>query len=226
MTMLLSKFKTVTMVLLIAALVGGTGLFYRIQAAPPANAAPGAAGSPTGEDEPDRDKNAEPGSSEQSGRSLLSSSPMPWQALVSLEKGKLVVRTSSVHYEPTTVVGEGGNYSTSYQKVEILRTMHYDSKVVKVYDVRGKRIDTKELPHLLKKETVALASTDPQAADPLNLRLFKEGTLLFVLPVPPVPRTLQAVPTNQFSYPPAYEPVPVVPPVRSAPPLAAPNKKS
>src|SRR5216684_2944125 len=104
MTMLLSKFKTVTMVLLIAALVGGTGLFYRIQAAPPANAAPGAAGSPTGEDEPDRDKNAEPGSSEQSGRSLLSSSPMPWQALVSLKKDLLVVRTSSVHYDPTTVV--------------------------------------------------------------------------------------------------------------------------
>jgi hypothetical protein len=94
--------------------------------------------------------------------------------------------------------------------------MHYATDMVKVYDVNGKAISTKKLPELLKKEMVALASTDPQAAEPLNLRLFKEGTLLFILPPllsQPPPAVVEARPT------------PIVPPpaATSEPPLPAPS---
>jgi hypothetical protein len=84
-------------------------------------------------------------------------------------------------YEPTTVQLNGKTH-TSYLKAEILKTGHFAIEMIRVYEMRGKSISTKKLPELLKKETVALISSDPHAAEPLNLRLFKESTLLFVLP--------------------------------------------
>jgi hypothetical protein len=201
------------MVLVLAALAGGAGLFYRTQAAEPARAA-----------ESQADKDAEPGPEEPTGTIPLPSSPMPRQALVGLDKGQLVVRTLDVMYEPTAVQYEGKTH-TSYQKAETLRTMHYQTGMVKVYDVRGKSIDKKALPDLLKKETVALVSTDAHAADPLNLRLFKEGTLLFVLPSassPPAPSTyiVPAIP------PPAIGESPTPPPSTAPPAPAYPSSSS
>ena len=38
---------------------------------------------------------------------------------------------------------------------------------------------------LLKDETVAVASFGDQPPNPLHLRIFKEGTLVFILPPPP-----------------------------------------
>jgi RNA polymerase sigma factor (sigma-70 family) len=93
-----------------------------------------------------------------------------------------------------------------------IKTMHYDTEMVKVYDVKGKRISTKNLPELLKKETVALAATDVQAAHPLNLRLFKEGTLLFILP----PSLVQ--PPPPFVVPPTPVEAPITPPSGAIPP--------
>jgi hypothetical protein len=183
MTMLLNKIKAVTIVLLIATIVGGAGLFYRSQAAEPAEEAPKIAASQTAEEEPPSDRDAQPGSSEQGSRNLLSRSPWPRQALVGLDKGQLVVQTLDVMFVPTAVQFQR-EIHTSYEKTEILRTNRYRTDMVKVFDVSGKSINKKEFPQLLKKETVALVSTDVHAADPLNLRLFKEGTLLFVLPSP------------------------------------------
>jgi RNA polymerase sigma factor (sigma-70 family) len=119
---------------------------------------------------------------------LLPSGPLPRQALVSLDKKELVVRTLVVFYEPVTVNFQG-KPRTSYQQNEVVKTNHYSTEMIEVYDVQGKSIAKKRLAELLKKETLALVSTDPRAADPLNLRLFKEGTLLFVLPsaTPPPP---------------------------------------
>jgi hypothetical protein len=118
---------------------------------------------------------------ESGGRNILPTSPMPQQALVSHDKGLLAVRTSYATYEPTAVVFEGKTH-TSYQRTvhELIR--HYDTGMVKIYDMSGKSINKKQLPELLKKERVALVSSDAHASDALNLRLFKEGTLLFVLP--------------------------------------------
>jgi len=193
--MFMSKLRTVTMVLMISALVGGAGLFCGTQAAEQGKQGPTGNGSATAREAALPDREAEPALAELSGTNALPSGPMPWQALVSLDKGKLAVRTLSVYYEPITVAA-GGKTRTSYQKAEILKTMHYDTEMVKVYDVKGKRISTKNLAELLKKETVALAATDAQAAEPLNLRLFKEGTLLFILP-PSLAQCYRAPPSGR-----------------------------
>jgi hypothetical protein len=76
--------------------------------------------------------------------------------------------------------------------------------------MKGKRIDAKQLPQLVKKETVALFSSDERAADPLNLQLFKEGTLLFVLSsvVPGPPISAVAYPPDAPSPPPPTAPIP------------------
>lgn len=215
MTMLLNKLKLVTLVLMVAAAVSGAGLFYRTQAAEPAKEPPKPATSQTSTEPPSYDHRAdEQESSEQNSRNLLSSHPMPQQALVRLDKGQLVVRTLYVVYEPIAVLFQGQT-ATSYQKAEILKTRQYNAEMVKVYDVGGKSIDKKELPRLLKKETVALISTDVQAKDPLNLRLFKEGTLLFILPAPAPP-----APAGVISYPPPPVAVPAVP--AASPPAIVP----
>jgi hypothetical protein len=102
-----------------------------------------------------------------------------------------------------------GKTHRSYQKTEILTTRSYAPGKVKVYDVHGKSVNTKDLPDLLRKETVALISFDPQAADPLNLRLFKEGTLLFILPGSPPPSTYypaSAAPGHGYPTPEAAQP--------------------
>ena len=227
LTMLLNKLKTVTLAGMFAATVGGAGLVYRTQAGEPAQEPPRAAEAQTDKKEPPLNQNAELGSSETSGKNLLSSNPMPRPALVSLDRGQLVVRTLDVIFEPTAVLFHG-QPQTSYQKVEILKTKHYFIQMIKVYDVSGKSIPKKELSRLLKKETVALVSTDAEATDPLNLRLFKESTLLFVLPsLPPPP----VAPAGGVTYFPATQPAapaggatvygPVPPPL--APAIPAPK---
>ncbi|HEY7309652.1 MAG TPA: sigma-70 family RNA polymerase sigma factor [Gemmataceae bacterium] len=171
----------------------------------------------------------------------LPDGPMPRQVLVRLEKGQLSVETPDVGYEPITVMPEGKNYSvTSYQAVYVRRTRHYRPDMLKVYDMKGKRIDAKQLPKLLKKETVALFASTEQAADPLNLRLFKEGTLLFVLPsgptppapavaipppgaaILPAPPTVEAEPSTPIPPPAPASPAPYAPPIRLAPREPAP----
>jgi RNA polymerase sigma factor (sigma-70 family) len=61
----------------------------------------------------------------------------------------------------------------------------YDLKDVRVLDTRGKKISTKELAKVLKEETVAVASFGGFPLDPLHLRILKEGTIVFLLPLPP-----------------------------------------
>jgi RNA polymerase sigma factor (sigma-70 family) len=200
--MVVNKFKTIAMVLMIAALVGGAGLFYRTQAAEPATNAPPATA--LLEDAPANDATEE--APQPSNQSLLPTGLMPRQALVSLDKrGRLLVRTLDIVYEPTAVSFRGKTY-TSYQTTEMLRSEHYEMDMVKVFDARGKSILKKILPDLLKKETVALVSTEPKAADPLNLRLFKEATLLFVLPsrLPPTPPPAPVAPGMPYYQAPTY----------------------
>jgi RNA polymerase sigma factor (sigma-70 family) len=59
----------------------------------------------------------------------------------------------------------------------------YDLKDVQVFDTTGKKVGDKELAKLLKDETVAVAAFAP--IDPLHLRILKEGTLVFILPLAP-----------------------------------------
>jgi RNA polymerase sigma factor (sigma-70 family) len=70
------------------------------------------------------------------------------------------------------------------EPVTKLQSQTYDLDDVQVLDTKDKKIDNKELAKLLKEETVAMASLYGQSVDPLHLRVLKEGTLTFVLPMP------------------------------------------
>jgi hypothetical protein len=191
------------MLLLVIAIGGGAGVFYGLLPVAPAQEQPQntkqagpqqkaidpgirhTLGPTKQQTTPDADKQKdapEPSPDVASALNRLPSGSMPRQALVSVQKGQLAVRTLDVAYEPTTVVYEGKAH-TNYQKSETLRTRHFNVEIVKAYDVRGKLVDTKDLPKLASREIIALISNDANAADPLNLRLFKDGgTLLFILP--------------------------------------------
>lgn len=170
-----------------------------------------------------------------------SSEPAPVQALVSLKNGKLVVRTQVMESAtPATYKFDGKNI-TYYIVNEKVATAEYDLKDVKVRDVKGKRIEVEELPKLLKKEIVALITKDGFVVDPLHLRLFKDGTLLFLLPLPD-PAPVSAHPADEMPVqpkpaPPAPAPIPVPPEPKdgqrnkpmtdvSSPPEVAPSRKA
>ena len=132
----------------------------------------------------------------------------PAQVLASLDKdGKLVIKTLT--YKAVLLPGGGPNIvppvapapggpgvfpvppggagggvigGGAVQIVPAIQSTTYDLDDVKVLDTKGKEIDKKDLPKLLKEETPALASLWGQPVDPLHLRLVKDGTLTFVLP--------------------------------------------
>ena len=65
-----------------------------------------------------------------------------------------------------------------------VQSQTYKLEEVEVFDTKGRKLDQKEVAERLKQETVALASLTGQKVDPLHLRLIKDGTLVFVLPLP------------------------------------------
>jgi RNA polymerase sigma factor (sigma-70 family) len=99
----------------------------------------------------------------------------------------------------------------------------YELDDVQVVDTKGKPVDKKELPKLLKEETVAMASLWGQPVDPLHLRVLKDGILTFVLPMPKPGAPGAAV----FpAFPPGFQPaagaLPIaIPPAPTLPPGAA-----
>jgi hypothetical protein len=240
-TMLLTKLKIATAVLLVLAVVAlsTAGAFYQAAASDaPEPKTPGAK-PPTAPDpllsrrpvdpplqSTPPDAPSEPEKVVEASeltRLALPTGPMPRQALVGLEKEHLLVRTLDVIYEPVSI-RNGYEVRTSYQMTEVLKTRRYQLEVVKVYDVHGQRLRDKQLPKLLKKETVALISSTDEAADPLNLRLFKEGTLLFIIPsaIGPQPPTYYEQPTA--IYPQPVPPAPIVSAPR--PPAPAPLRST
>jgi hypothetical protein len=69
------------------------------------------------------------------------------------------------------------------QLVPTLQATTYDLDDVKVLDTAGKEVDKKDVAKLLKDEVVAMAFRFGQTPDPLHLRVLKDGTLTFVLPI-------------------------------------------
>jgi hypothetical protein len=114
----------------------------------------------------------------------LPTGPAPTQALVALgPAGRLTVWKATTAYRATSA--PGGAKGIVYEPTLAVLEEDYDLKGVKVYDTRGEAVDLKRLPALLKGETPALVSADGRPVDPLHLRLVKEGTLVFVLPLLP-----------------------------------------
>jgi RNA polymerase sigma factor (sigma-70 family) len=122
----------------------------------------------------------------------------PVQVLVSLDKEgkKLVVKSATAWtVEWTFIVGgisediapdapqpKAKEPKAPPSEEGLFKTQIYDLEKVQVFDSKGQKIDVKELPKLLKEETVAMASLEGQRVDPLHFRVLKEGILTFVFP--------------------------------------------
>jgi uncharacterized protein (TIGR03067 family) len=119
----------------------------------------------------------------------LPTGPAPVQALVSLDKDKVVVKTNQPFYQPRTTIDGAGRPVTFYEAVFALRADRYDRSAVEVYDTSRRKLDNKDMAKWLKEEIPALVMAGSRPIDPLHLRLIKEGTLIFVLPVAAMPAT-------------------------------------
>ena len=106
---------------------------------------------------------------------------MPSQAVVRVEEGKLIVRQRGFSYQPVThLVGERA--VTSYQAKSAVSARTVDPADVSVFDVKGNRLQTKAWKDKLKNDVHALVSNDGKLPNPRELALFKEDTLIIVLP--------------------------------------------
>jgi RNA polymerase sigma factor (sigma-70 family) len=206
-SMFLTKLKLGTVAVLCAglfmAVIGGSFTSLSIAQDAKPEAAVDALARPTrqtatgqqGSEKPGNGKADQPERAPEKGELSLPRGTAPGQALVSLNKGKLVVRSSGMDsVTPVTKVVDGQNVTTYIIK-EKVTTAVYDLKDVKIVDVKGKPIDVKNLPKLLNKEIAALIAKDGQQVDPLHLRLFNDETLLFLLPLPD-PAPIIAVPAG------------------------------
>jgi hypothetical protein len=114
--------------------------------------------------------------------------------------GKLVIKSTPLAFAPAQPplpharpgappravrrFGGGGAAIPGAEVKPVLGVRTYDLDDVKVLNTRGKAVSKKEVLKRLKAETVALASLHGQEVDPLQLRVYKDGRLLFVLPPP------------------------------------------
>ncbi|MCI0701277.1 MAG: sigma-70 family RNA polymerase sigma factor [Planctomycetia bacterium] len=149
----------------------------------------------------------------------------PSQAVVRLEDGKLIVRQRGHYYEPVTQkVGE--NAVTSYQMKSGVNATTHDPADVAVFDMKGNRLSPKAWKELFKTDVHVLVSHDGKLPNPRELALFKQDTLVVVLPSPVpnfAPKTVvpgyRLPPTPSVPMRPNSTPAPAFPP----PPVARPS---
>jgi uncharacterized protein (TIGR03067 family) len=198
-TMLLSKLKTVFVIGVLLALVGlgaGAGVFR--------NAVDAQMPTPSAAKEPPPAVTEPPPIA-----TKLTLRPLPVPALLSLtHTGTIAVTRRNAFYQPVTSVNDKGQPVTSYRMVDQTTTDQYSREDVHIYDSAGKRIAAAEVSRLLKEQVTALVYSDGEKPDPLHLKLFKDGVLFVVLPVPKTPRIE-----------PPVQAVPVVPPADPADPF-------
>jgi RNA polymerase sigma factor (sigma-70 family) len=209
-TMFLAKLKIAIRVVMGMALLGvGCGLYPTFAAVPP-EAKQEAASPPPSEFGALGEQRRRPAKDGQGEKKIsLPKGPAPVQVLASLDKdGKLVVRAEQIVVlgvrvprpelaTPPAPVPEGSHPGTRVLvkaiggSTAMMSRPHdpielaYDLQEVRVLDTKGEEIDNKDLAKLLKNERVAVAVFGDQPPDPLHLRILKEGTLVFILPLPP-----------------------------------------
>ncbi len=156
-------------------------------------------------------------------RGRLPDGPPPTQALVALDKdGRLLMWSQNMSYSAARYEYPGRQPFTTYIPVYRMTATRHDLDAVQVYDTKGKTVDPKDLSRLLKGEIPALVSADGRPVDPLHLRLVKEGTLVFVLPLPtPADAADAAPPATRPILPPAVVAPP--PPAEGAVPIRPPT---
>jgi RNA polymerase sigma factor (sigma-70 family) len=151
--------------------------------------------------------------------SRLPTGPIPQQALVSLDKDKIVVKTNQSAYIPVTMFDNVNNRATtSYRLVHTLNAERYSRYEVGVFDIHQRQLQNKEWAKLVKEEIPALLLRGGPI-DPLHLRLYKEGTLIFVVPAPVRASTVADGASFAMPAPPTQSlPAAIAPPLSVLPP--------
>jgi RNA polymerase sigma factor (sigma-70 family) len=206
-TMFTTKVKIATALVLGVGLLGiGWGIIPT-RAAAPAEGTPEVAPAPasrSGTPAEEVAKVAKGGPIEK--KIALPMGPPPAQVVVSLAKdGKLKVKMANL-------IGLGPAPQLPAGQPQRTIESSYDLDEVQVLDAKGKKVGKKELAKALEDETVAVASFGGHPIDPLHLRILKEGTLVFILPMGglPFPGGNQGIPPG-FG-PPTLAPLDAIPP--------------
>jgi RNA polymerase sigma factor (sigma-70 family) len=210
-TMFLTKLKIVTTIVLGMGLLGISWGLYPTRAAAPPEAQQEAFLPPPSEPAAEVKEGGDASKDGKDEKKVrLPKGPAPAQVLVSLDKdGKLMVKADQIvalKVSPPLRAAQAavpiprGPQPGPHVAIKVIDRglgqmafrprqgpfeLSYDLKEVQVFDTKGKEVGKKELAKLLKEETVAVASFGDQLPDPLHLRILKEGTLIFLLPLPP-----------------------------------------
>ncbi len=203
--MVLNKIKNVSAILLLVGVLGlGLGGLT------------GGAGTQAGAQPPAENSRVADDAVLENNDGRLPTGHAPMQALVSLEKGKVVVVKTNEPVVQQRQAFAGQRQIVTYNEyVHMLRTDRFDRSKVEVYDTRLRKLDAKDMSKWLKSETAALVVFGTRDIDPLHMRLIKEGTLVFVLPARPgTPTTIPAhagpIPPTSDLPPPPSIPAPTV----------------
>jgi RNA polymerase sigma factor (sigma-70 family) len=218
--MLMRKLKLTTALLLAAAALGVTAAAARQALA----GRPGNGGEPP----PARDVSPAPKAEE---APRLPERPMPVLALAKLDGGgTITVNAAETVIVVRTERDKSGAIRQYYEPGREVRQYTVVAAAVRAFDTRGKEVPPRALERALKKPALVLAYTDGKGPDPQHMRLLREGTLVLVLPAPPVVPAVPALPAPPFApapsgpLPPAPStpvpggPVPPPPPDTPTPP--------
>jgi RNA polymerase sigma factor (sigma-70 family) len=218
--MFLSKLKIATSIVLGIGLLGISWGLYPTHAAEPPEAKQEAAPRSPSELVVPSKEGGNPTKDRQSEKKVaLPKGPPPGQVLVSLTKeGKLMVKvehmvavkvrfpplpaphvTDRPHSRPRFLIRDNDEGLGPMEQPKGPIELTYELKEIQVLDTRGEEIGKDELTKRLKEETVAVATFGNQLPDPLHLRILKEGTLVFILPLPPEDK-MPFPETNQVLY--------------------------
>jgi len=107
---------------------------------------------------------------------------VPGQAVCRFEDNKLIVRQRTRSVVGTRVDVNGGTAIASYEIRSTVSGKTTDSADVSVFDMKGNRVGDKTWKEKLKTDQHVLLVHDGKLPHPRELTLFKDDTLLIVLP--------------------------------------------
>ncbi|MBP3960272.1 sigma-70 family RNA polymerase sigma factor [Gemmata sp. G18] len=108
----------------------------------------------------------------------------PTQAVVRIEEGKLIVRQRVSSMAAVAERNDNGGYVTVFQHKSGVHAKSHDPADIAVFDMKGNRLAQKVWKETLKNDVHALITNDGKLPNPRELALFKQDTLLIVLPAP------------------------------------------
>lgn len=108
---------------------------------------------------------------------------VPGQAVVRFEENKLIVRQRTRSVVGTRIDVTGGTAVTAYEIRSMITGKSVDPADIAVFDMKGNRVTDKVWKEKLKTDQHVLLANEGKLPHPRELTLFKDDSLLIVLPV-------------------------------------------